>query len=326
MTVYSEQVSSYVVEDWPRGRILIPKGPWSTEAAEALRDPRIDGLSISYADGSAQSDLEFFEAWPIKVLVIQDRSLTDLRPIERLAGTLEDLFVEAADEGAVDLAEFARLRKLSGDWVHFADTASRAEGLREVLFWPYDGVDLEPLGDSVRLERITLKEADSLLTLSGVERLPSLRELWVVATHLEDISDLRLVRSPLEKLQLEDAILIETLNDLVELEQLRWLEINDLPEIACALWRPYATLRSSTPWAQPASATKISHLLRVSPSSTKYGCATDLATARRWRKSREYSLVPPSKGQLTMSIGVWACPTLKGFKTMFTLRLGGTRG
>ncbi len=223
--------------------MLVPTGRWTAEAADALHDPAVDGLALSYTDGFSEPDLEFLEPWPIQILVVLDRKLRDLRPVERLAGTLQSLFVDAADGAVVDLSEFERLRKLEADWAHVSETISAARNLREVIFWPYGGADLEPLTENVRLERITLKDSRSLESLRGVERLPRLEELAVMrAPFLHDISDLCAVRSPIRELNIEEAMGVEALDDLVELDGVTWLGVSDLGPIESL--KPLEALRN----------------------------------------------------------------------------------
>lgn len=223
--------------------MLIPKGRWTTEAAEALHDPAVDGLSLSYTDGFAELDLEFLDAWPIQVLVVLDHKLCDLRPVERLAGTLEGLFVDAADGAVVDLTGFERLRKLEADWIHVAENISGARNLQEVILWPYGGADLEPLVENVYLERVTLKDSRSLESLSGVERLDRLEELAVLrAPFLRDTADLLSVRAPLRELNIQDAMGVEALNELVELSEVSWLGVGDCGAIESL--KPLEALRN----------------------------------------------------------------------------------
>jgi hypothetical protein len=54
----------YVIEDQPKGRILVVTGPWTVEAEEAVRRKDVDGVWFNYARGYCEPDLSFVDACP----------------------------------------------------------------------------------------------------------------------------------------------------------------------------------------------------------------------------------------------------------------------
>ena len=91
-----------MIEDRPEGRILVVTGPWTAEAEEAVRRQDVDGVWLNYARGYCEPDLSFVDEWPIKRLLVLDRSVTDLEPLSRLGATLEELSFQVAPGTRVD--------------------------------------------------------------------------------------------------------------------------------------------------------------------------------------------------------------------------------
>jgi hypothetical protein len=219
----------YMLRDGPLGTELVANGRWTREAAEALTDPHVIGLVLSYTSGFSEPDLEFLEPWSIRRLVVLDRQRTDLSPVQRLADSVEDMTVLAGAGGSVDLSGFLRLSKLTADWEHVAATISGAENLRELTAWPYEGeADLEALAGNRHLTRVTLKDAKVLKSLSGTEDLEELQKLAILrAPFLDDVTALGLVEAPLGDLEFEDCMGIEELEHIGGLEELTWLGISN---------------------------------------------------------------------------------------------------
>ena len=168
---------------------MVATGPWSPEAAACLTAGVVDGLTLNYARGFAESDLDFLDAWPVKRLDVLDRTLTDLTPIARLGASLESLSIQAA---------------------------SRAE------------IDLRPLAVQSSLTKLILKVAPLLETLDGAEDLSALAVLNVAAAReLHDATALASIAKSLVEVEFESCLAITALDDLSSLQSLMFLGISD---------------------------------------------------------------------------------------------------
>jgi len=81
----------FLTEDLPEGRTLIVTGAWTAKAEAELDRSDVDGVWLNYARGFSEPDLSFVGEWPIRRLLVLDRKITDLTPLARLGGTLEEL-------------------------------------------------------------------------------------------------------------------------------------------------------------------------------------------------------------------------------------------
>jgi len=166
--------AGYVVEDTPEGRTLVVTGAWSDEAGETLARGEADGLVLNYARGFSEGHLEFLDgSWGIRRLNILDRGMTDLEPIGRLRDSLQALSVQAAPSAELDLGALPRLRSVAGEWELIRGTLGRLNALQSVITWRFDDPDLHAFRDHVSLERLTIKEAPYLESLSGLADYPS---------------------------------------------------------------------------------------------------------------------------------------------------------
>jgi hypothetical protein len=219
----------YRVEDGPLGPEVVATGGWTPEAAQALEDSGVTGLALSPSAGFAEPDLEFLQCWPLRRLVVLDRRQVDLSPVERLAGSLQQLLVDAAPGARLDLTMFGSLSKLEADWDHVKETIASAGDLRELILWPFEGErDLHSLVGNLHLTHVTLKEATALESLEGVQELSELQKLAVLrAPFLEDITALGEVESPLVDLEFEESMGIEGLDDIRGLSGLNWFGISN---------------------------------------------------------------------------------------------------
>jgi len=85
----------------------------------------VDGLAAALGEDAGDRALhsleiasrasEFLDAWPVRWLRLLDREQMDLSPIERLAGTLEVLHVQAAPGAELEVGAFPRLDPLSAN-------------------------------------------------------------------------------------------------------------------------------------------------------------------------------------------------------------------
>lgn len=88
--------AGFVIEETAEGRNLVVTGDWSAAAASALLRGSADGLTLNYARGYRERSLDFLQGWPVRRLTILARTIKDLRPVYRLASTLEALSVETS--------------------------------------------------------------------------------------------------------------------------------------------------------------------------------------------------------------------------------------
>ncbi len=112
-------------------------------------------------------------SWGVRRLNILDRGITDLEPIGRLRDSLQALSVQAAPSAELDLGALPRLRSVAGEWELIRGTLGRLNALQSVITWRFDDPDLHAFRDHVSLERLTIKEAPYLESLSGLADYPS---------------------------------------------------------------------------------------------------------------------------------------------------------
>lgn len=223
----------YFFEEEPEGRNLVVTGPWSDAAAQALARGEADGLVLNYARGFEGGDIEFLDqGLGVRRLDLLDRGIADLGPIRGLADSLEELSVQAADGAELDLAALPHLRAVAGEWALIRDTLGSVDELRSVITWRFGEVDLHAFRDHVGLERLTIKEAPYLETLSGIGDLPELALLEIVlARRLSDISDVAGFAESLREFKLETCPAISAVDDVEPLANLRFFGVSECGDI-----------------------------------------------------------------------------------------------
>jgi hypothetical protein len=226
--------SSYVVEEGPAGRTVVVTGEWSNDAAQALSDASTDGLVLNYARGFSAQALDFLDSrWALKRLDVLDRGIVDLRPLARLGATLEVLSVQAAPAAELDLSGLPRLNSLAAEWGVLRSTLGELSAVKSVMTWRFDEPDLRAFRDHGALERLAIKEAPCLESLSGVGDLPELRALAVaLARRLRDISEAGGLAGSLRELELQAAPGVDEIDDVDALVELRVLGLNDCGDVA----------------------------------------------------------------------------------------------
>jgi internalin A len=232
----------YVFEEEPEGRSLVITGPWSDAAAQVLAHGEADGLVLNYARGFEGLAIDFLdEGLRVRRLDLLDRGIRDLGPIERLADSLEELSVQAAEHAELDLAALPHLRSVAGEWGLIGPTLGSVDELRSVITWRFAEVDLHAFRGHLDLERLTIKEAPYLESLSGIGELPDLAVLEIVlARKLVDISDVVGLAESLHEFKLEDCRAIDAIDEVASLVNLRFLEVGDCGGVESL--RPMATL------------------------------------------------------------------------------------
>ena len=226
-------LDDFLVEDDGHGNSLIVTGTWSDAAARALERGEADRLVLNYTRGFKERNLDFLnERLGIRRLDVLDRSIGRLDTIAELGASLEELSIQAADGATLDLTTLPHLRILASDWSLIASTLSELHGLRSLVTWRFDEIDLHAFRDHVRLERLTIKEAPYLESLAGIGDLPNLATLEIVdARSLTDVSELPGVAESLRELKLETCRAIESIDDFASLANLRFLEVSDCGDI-----------------------------------------------------------------------------------------------
>lgn len=178
----SREPSNYRIEEDAGIRNLVVTGRWTLDAARLVEDGEVDRVTLNYALGFSEPDLDFLDAWPIRQLDILDRSLSDLEPVARLRETLEDLSVQTAPEAVLDLGDAPRLRALAGEWELIRWQVRLLDSLERIVTWRFDDTSLLALSDHKRLRRLTIKEPRKLESLLGAENFTSLEHLELTPT------------------------------------------------------------------------------------------------------------------------------------------------
>ncbi|MDQ1665832.1 MAG: hypothetical protein QOH75_1863 [Actinomycetota bacterium] len=224
---------------------MIVTGDWSRAAEKALLQPEMTGLTLNYALGFRERSLDFIREWPIQQLTILARTIDDLSPVYRLAGTLERLSVETSPKAAIDLRQLPWLTSVGADWSQIADTIEYAIGLNELFTMSYEPADLRPLQRNQGLTHLRMKQHPRLASLDGIESMPALTEVGIYgARRLSDIDALALPGVPdsLVSLDLESCSGIVNLDALANQVGLRTLGIGNCGPIASL--RPLGGLTS----------------------------------------------------------------------------------
>jgi hypothetical protein len=198
-------------------------------------------LTLNYARGFAERDLDFLRAWPVRRVRVLDRSLEDLAPLGRLGSSLESLSIQAAPSATIDLAVVPRLRALAAWWDAIEQTIHQLIGLEELTIMDYDETNLRPIASFASLTKLVLKVAPLLESLDGAEDLSALAILRIAAAReLRDVTALASIPESLVELELESCPEIEALDDLSHLQNLRFLGVSDCGAVESL--RPVAKL------------------------------------------------------------------------------------
>jgi internalin A len=223
----------FVIEEDAQGNSLVITGAWSDAAAQALKRGLADRLVLNYARGFTGTNLDFLDrGLGLRRLDLLHRSIESLEPIARLGNSLEELSVQAANGAELDLQSLPRLRVLAGEWSLIAPTLNSIRQLSSLVTWRFGETDLHDFRDHVELERLTIKEAPHLRSLSGVSDLSELEMLEIVdAKNLSDVSDVVGLVESLRELKLETCRSIDSIDDLGFLVRLRILELSDCGDV-----------------------------------------------------------------------------------------------
>jgi hypothetical protein len=231
----------YVIEESAEGRSLVATGPWSRDATAFLMEGDVDGLTLVYARGFEEPDLDFLDAWPVRRLSVLDRTLTDLAPIGRLGASLESLSIQAAPSAEIDLAAVPRLRTLAAWWSVVEGTIDQPNSLEELTVMEYDEINLRPLATQPSLMKVVVKVAPLLESMDGAEELLALAMLRIAAAReLSDVTALASISSSLIEVEFESCLEIDALDDLSGLRNLRFLGVSDCGRVESL--RPVAEL------------------------------------------------------------------------------------
>jgi hypothetical protein len=229
--VIVEEGSSYRIERDESGDTLVVTDSWTPQISQLMADGRADGLDLNYAKGFKDTDLEILRDWPVKRLAVLARTIKDLSPVLRLAGTLEVLSVQTAPKALIDLGQFPVLTVMAAEWSQIRSTISEAPRLRDLMVRAYDEADLEPLRWNTALTRLRFKDRPRLRHLSGVEVLRSLEHLGVYLAPLQDLDALGNEDFALRELHVESCP-IRDLSPLARQHKLTLLNASDCGDLA----------------------------------------------------------------------------------------------
>jgi hypothetical protein len=193
-----------------------------------LAEGRVQGLDLNYARGFREPNLGFLRDWPIRHLDVLDRSLTDLTPIARMAGTLRSLSFQIAPRATLDVRLVPQIVSLAAQWECVRDTLDAAPHLTRLVAMDYDERDLVPLATHESLAMVVLKYAPRLRSTTGVADLRGLLGLTIQgAAFLDDLDGLDTTGGTLSSLKLEGSRGIESLDEIGELVRLEFLGVSD---------------------------------------------------------------------------------------------------
>ncbi|MBI1378768.1 MAG: hypothetical protein GC157_15005 [Frankiales bacterium] len=211
------ELGGFEIEDGPDGLTMVVTSGWSTEAERRLGVGDVTGLTLNYALGFQEPDLEFLRDWPIRRLTILARTITDLTPVYRTAPTLERLSVQSSPSARIDLRRLPWLTAVAADWQQVADTIEYALALNDLFAASYNAPDLHPLRRNEALVRLQMKQHPKLRSLDGLAELRSMREVGIFgARAMDDISalDIRAGAPTLERLNLDSCSAFTSLEPL----------------------------------------------------------------------------------------------------------------
>lgn len=228
-------MDGFRVEDGPAGRVVVVTGDWNPSAEEMVSRPDVTGLTLNYAAGFRERSLDFLGEWPIQQLNILARTIDDLSPVCRLAGTLERLSVQSSPRASIDLRQLPWLTAVAAEWPQIADTIEYAIGLTDLSAASYSPADLHPLQRNQGLSRLRMKQHPRLESLDGIQSLPALADIGIFgARRLADIQALARPGAPqeLRSLDLGSSSGLVSLDALAGRTGLRTLGIANLGPIA----------------------------------------------------------------------------------------------
>lgn len=230
------QTDSFVIHDDENGKSLDVVGDWTPQAADVLARGEADGLILNYARGFRERNVDFLRDWPVRRLTILARTITDLEPIYRLSGTLEQLSLATSDKTALDLTRLPRLKHLSCEnWTRIEHAISSCTSLDYLYTGSYTPRDLLPLANNRSLKTLRMKDRPCLESLNGVDAFGSLVELGIFgAPLLKDVVDLGSASAPktLRTLELGMCRGISSLEEIGHLSGLTYLNVSDCGDIA----------------------------------------------------------------------------------------------
>lgn len=159
------------------------------------------------------------------------RTIKDVSPVLRLAGTLEVLSVQTAPKAAIDLGQFPALTALAAEWSQIRSSVSEAPRLRDLMVRAYDEADLAPLRWNTSLTRLRFKDRPRIRHLNGVEVFQSLEHLAVYLAPLQDLDALGSDVIALRELHVESCP-VRDLSPLVSQRSLTFLNASECGDLA----------------------------------------------------------------------------------------------
>lgn len=230
--------TNYRVEETPYGRDLVVTGAWGSESARAIYEGTADGLTLNYALGYKEPNLEFISDLPIRRLKILARTIEDAKPLYSLTSTLTSLSLTAGSGLTLEAGRLPLLTSLSTEWHHVANSLKEATNLQSLYLGGYAGRDLVPLESLNRLNSLRMKDRPKVESLHGLENLTRLETLNIEsARNLSDFSALALetARIRLKHIDFDSDKRIHSLESFESLTGLESLGLGNCGEID-SLW------------------------------------------------------------------------------------------
>jgi len=221
---------NYELQETDLGIDLIVTNEWSSQAAAELVAGNADGLVLNYARGFRERSLDFLAGLPIRRLNVLARTIKNLDPIYSLAETLEDLELQTAPT-EVHLDLLPRVVRLGATWSQVVDSISALPRLQSLFALSYSESSLDPLRFNRALRVIRMKDRPSVATLEGIEFFPDLEQLDLSLAPISSLAPLQSAAPTIGHLELESCKLIQTLDGVEHLRELRTLNLGDVGPI-----------------------------------------------------------------------------------------------
>lgn len=168
----------YEVDDTPFGRVLVPKGKWTTAFHQIMVVEELVGVYLNHARGWETEDLGFLESIPdIKYLKVIAYDRLDATPINSLV-SLRYISLCSTCVGTIDFGAHVVLEDAFLEWWPGSRSILTCHSLRSLYLNRYKGDGLESWRVLKNLERLQIGNS-ALECLDGVENFSKLKHVGI---------------------------------------------------------------------------------------------------------------------------------------------------